>query len=722
MSESASNYFDDLFLRLSNKDLNDCPYQLVIEAYTHKQITNKHDLFWNSHVISEVPNSLYKTEEFILALTTYFSQEAATNFQIIANVLVEAPETIVIAIRRSELVLNENHTKWDEIHKLAVQCPDILDDLIATSKVFQAAYRERLDSVRKNSEPFKLLSLFEFLSFSAAYSFSHLVEPAIDYDGGAISTSSQVRALTNLVQWKLVHATARDFILNESVIIQSLTKYHIPLILPSDQNRVTANTLLMQFEELMRAQVELDEFISRSVHPFCFDDSLYFSIKNEKLQMEHVNGSSADNWVRNGNRKIMLRGYWFNMALDTFILSGLGDKQIGSLENHERNQIAYVKALACELELVSVYGLSEFVTLDNGFKVDLFQALLSQELMVAFYIKDYVEAFYEEYTEVQNWEQAAGLVAMKGAAKGQNRFPITWSLWNEKVRSILGWTVSNDFPRGNINAAEAILAFWQLDMKKFSKQLIDGLPIYHQQISEHPIIKIGNHCILLPWLMSTQITSLSSVNNLRRFGNQRKSLKDETTRIENQLGDAFEKKGFTVVRNFTAGNPLGSGAGEIDLICVLDNIVIVIEVKSTFYRTTKKEVFYHRDKTLRKAGIQVRKKVDAVKNELKINTTFKHKLQVTTDSPQIVGWIADTSTEFDHELFSGFTKVSIEELLIALADNAHYLCNQEQTLSSSFESGEQGGFHSVESSLYDNGFSGDEFLRVIEQSLVWRNE
>ena len=201
MSESASNYFDDLFLRLSNKDLNDCPYQLVIEAYTHKQITNKHDLFWNSHVISEVPNSLYKTEEFILALTTYFSQEAATNFQIIANVLVEAPETIVIAIRRSELVLNENHTKWDEIHKLAVQCPDILDDLIATSKVFQAAYRERLDSVRKNSEPFKLLSLFEFLSFSAAYSFSHLVEPAIDYDGGAISTSSQVRALTNLVQW-----------------------------------------------------------------------------------------------------------------------------------------------------------------------------------------------------------------------------------------------------------------------------------------------------------------------------------------------------------------------------------------------------------------------------------------------------------------------------------------------------------------------------------------
>ena len=41
------------------------------------------------------------------------------------------------------------------------------------------------------------------------------------------------------------------------------------------------------------------------------------------------------------------------------------------------------------------------------------------------------------------------------------------------------------------------------------------------------------------------------------------------------------------------------------------------------------------------------------------------------------GWIVDTSLEHDHELFSGFLKVSIEEILIALHDDSHFLNNSE---------------------------------------------
>lgn len=83
--------------------------------------------------------------------------------------------------------------------------------------------------------------------------------------------------------------------------------------------------------------------------------------------------------------------------------------------------------------------------------------------------------------------------------------------------------------------------------------------------------------------------------------------------------------------------------------------------------------------------------------------------------------IADTSIEFDHEYFSGFMKVTIEELLIALADNAHFLCNQEQKFSSSLASGEQVNLVSEAHSLYENGFSGKEFLEVIEHSRVWES-
>ncbi|MGI2179923.1 NERD domain-containing protein [Shewanella frigidimarina] len=379
----------------------------------------------------------------------------------------------------------------------------------------------------------------------------------------------------------------------------------------------------------------------------------------------------------------------------------------------------YVKAIATKLELKKIYGFEEFVKLDNGFNVNLFQALLSLELMIAFYLKENIEAFYYEYAQVGDWQKAIGMVAIKGLSTGQNRFPITWSLWKEKVNNIIGWTVSRDFPKGSIKAAEAILEFWCLDMKKLSNELHQSQFEKIQPLYEKPVFKIGSHCVQLPWLMSTQYSSVSAVNNLRRFANLRSSLKDETTRIENQLGDAFEGRGFNVIRNYTANTPNGIEAGEIDLICVIDNIVFIIEVKSTYYRTTQSEIFHHRDRTLRKAGIQVRKKVEAVKGDLVLSERLKQTLGLTVEIPKIVGWIADTSLEFDHEYFAGFMKISIEELLIALVDNAHFLCNQEKDITSLMASGKQVYFSSEHFSLYPSGFNGKEFLRVIEDSLVW---
>lgn len=78
-----------------------------------------------------------------------------------------------------------------------------------------------------------------------------------------------------------------------------------------------------------------------------------------------------------------------------------------------------------------------------------------------------------------------------------------------------------------------------------------------------------------------------------------------------------------MLKNFTVKSCGGSDVGEIDLICVIDNIVIVIEVKSTYCRTTKSEIIYHRDKTLRKAGMQVRKKVDAIIREIQVDDQLR---------------------------------------------------------------------------------------------------
>jgi hypothetical protein len=730
MLDCELNYFDKLFLDLKERELSYCPYKLVIEAYLYrtpskkrktKPQLNRDESFWNSKFVFEIPLATYKTDIFILVLARYFAQDIAKNFNLMTKIFAESPETIRTAIRRSQLVLKKEHAKWKEIKTLANQNPHELVELIATCEVFQSAHKDRLNLVKKYSEPLKPLTLFEFMSFSAAYSFKHLKEQAISFDGGVINADSQLRALTELVQWKLRHVSNESFALNDIKISQSLKKYHTPLIFPYDEDSSRAEAFLQIFSQLVQAQVELDEFISQSVHPFCFDDSLLFSVNNGCLILKYLNSGLDDTWERNGNRQKMLKGYWFNLAIDEFISSGMAFKQIGTSENHESNQFAYIKAIASRLELQKVYGFTSSVTISSGFNVNLFQALLSQELMIAFYLKEYIQAFDREYTEVGDWQKAIGLVTIKGLAIGQNRFPITWSLWKDKIKNIVAWTVSDDFPDGNINTAKAILNFWCLDLEKRSALLKASPTCKLQQLTEKPIFKIGSHCIQLPWLMSTQVSSVNAVNNLRRFANERSSLQGETTRIENQLGDEFKLRGFSVLKNFTAKSNEGAEAGEIDLVCAIDNIVIVIEVKSTYCRTTKSEIYYHRDRTLFKAGIQVRKKVDAIIMDLQVDEQLRKTLKLTTDTPHIVGLIADTSIEFDHEYFGGFMKVTIEELLIALADNAHFLCNQEQKVSSSQVSGEQVNLVSEPYSLYKNGFSGKEFLEVIEHSRVWES-
>jgi hypothetical protein len=726
MLDRKQNYFEKLFLQFKAFQNEEFAYQQVLEVYLYRKpakkslsIVNREDCFWHSTFIYDFPPHLFGSDDFILALARYFAQDIAANPKFISMVLAKSPKTIITAIRRSEIVLKKEHTKWHEINQLSSQYPNILEGLIETCHQFQQAHEDRIGLIAKYSKPFKGISLFEFLSFSSVYFFKYQIEQTISFDGGVISVNSKLRALTELIHWKLRHSPDTDFHLNDNKIGKSLKAYHAPLVFPSNEDSTAADSLLNTFSQLMQVQVELDEFLSQSVYPFCFDDSLHFSVTNGRLIFERFGEGIINNWDRNGNRQQLLKGYWFNIAMEEFITAGMASVQIGSVEHHDNNQIAYLKALASKLELQKLYGFQEFVKLDNGFNVNLFQALLSLELMVVFYFKENIESFYHEHAQLGDWQKAIGMVAIKGIAIGQNRFPITWSLWKEKVNNIVGWTVSKDLPKGSIKAAEAILEFWCLDMKKLSIELRQSKFEKIQPLYEKPVFKIGSHCVQLPWLMSTQYGSLSAVNNLRRFANLRSSLKDETTRIENQLGDAFEGRGFNVIRNYTASTPSGIEAGEIDLICVIDNIVFIIEVKSTYYRTTHSEIFHYRDRTLRKAGIQVRKKVEAFKDNLGINKELRQILGLTVETPKVKGLIADTSLEFDHDYFAGFMKVSVEELLIALADNAHYLCNQEKEITLSMASVKPVHLSSEPYSLYPLGFNGKEFLRIIEESLVW---
>ena len=726
MIDKSQTYFEQKYSTLiENGHSCDDASLAVIDAYLagkpirskQQKKVNKSNLFWSSQFIWDFSFEVLNSDSFVLALSRYFTQSFTSNFNLIAHITKKSSSSVNKSICRSEIVLRPQSDKWLEVKKLGEHFPNELTELIQVCEQFQIAHKQRLGLLVKHQEPFKNLSVFELLSYSSLYAFKGFVEPSYSFDGELLSTSVKFNAMTKILEWKLSISEPSSFKITDITIAKSLKVHLSPIIFPSNDDSTIADALLHQFSALVQAQIELNEFLSRSVVPFCFDDEKHYFLNGSQLNCKTLDDTGDKAWQRNGRKLMLLDGYWFNRGIAEFANLGLAEKQIGSEDNHHMNQIAYVKALGSTMQLNDIYGIDESISTDSGTDVNIFQALLSLELMIAFYSKDYVEVFYHEYQNTGHWQSALSMLAMSGLLDKtgnnfHNRFPLTWLSWKQKAKNIVGWTVSDVFPNGNLKAAEAILDFWSLDFKKWSMALKSNNTQNLPELTERPIFKVGNYSVQLPWMMANQLTGVNVINNLRRFANTRSELKSETARIEERLGESFKKRGFKVLASYT---PLNSdSAGEIDLICKLNDIVLVIEVKSTYRRNSLKEALQYKNNALRKAGLQIKRKTEAIAQLVSTDEKFASLLGIkSVPHCKVIGWIADTSLEFDHEYFSGYLKLSIEELHIALNDDAALLMDIKN-IASSNEGNER------VTSLYQEGFSAESFVNVIEQSKIWK--
>lgn len=134
-------------------------------------------------------------------------------------------------------------------------------------------------------------------------------------------------------------------------------------------------------------------------------------------------------WELNGKKQNLIDGYWVMRGGLEFKDRGVDKQLIGSVENHDDNQIAYIKSLGAYLQLSDVYGIEHVIQTDNGLKVDVHQALLSLELMIVFYNNDYIKVFAQNLNETGNWKASLVFLALSGLidpANMQNRLPITF--------------------------------------------------------------------------------------------------------------------------------------------------------------------------------------------------------------------------------------------------------------------------------------------------------
>lgn len=673
--------------------------------------------FFSSPFLRELPAHAWAHGSLRLVLARYLGQDAVACPGVVSQLATHAPDALRWAARHSGLVSRQASPRFREIEALADSQPHEFAEFVQVLHVFRQAREERVAEVARFRAPLDALTPLELLAYASLYAFEHIVpaqleEPALDADRDA---SLQLRwdAIDALLAWKLASCDPRDFALDDAVIGRALRAHLMPFLLPSSQEPPRLD-LYTAFSALVDAQVELDEFEARSADAFSFDDSIRFVLRGSVLEIEVVDPDEKCRWLREEQKRLRLHGYWLYRGMQALVESPELLARIDSA-NFDANALAMAKAKAAWLCLQEVYGIEARLDAGGTMQVDVFNALLSIELMTAFYSNDFMLPFRDALKQCGHPWRALGMLAMSGFAQGENRLPLTWSDMATKAARIAPWTATRERPQGNPRAAQAILEFWSSDWQALSVGLRAGEAGLRPRLQERPILKLGRHLVQLPWMQALQDNRVAGINNLRRLGARRVDAREETRRIEQRLGAEFERRGFLVLvaHELEVASEGGStSAEEIDLLCARDGCLLVLEVKSTYMRRSTREAWLYRSNTLRKAGLQLHRKIAAVRQQLVSDPAFAGKLGLDAGvTPSLTAWIVDTSIECDHQRFDGFLKVPLEEVLVALRDDRHLLCGLSGML--------RGEEPPLLESLYPSGFSAARFVEVIESEAVW---
>lgn len=682
--------------------------------------------FWSSPFLEKIPSGVWRSDLMVLALARYFAQEHIANAALLTRIATDSPCALCNAVRYSGLVLCQHSPRRTDLDQIAGAHPEVAE-LCKVLDVFELAHLERLAALEHARSALRALTPFDLLIHASLYAFEHILPHNLASsprsDGAASAEEVTWHAINDILLWKLATAPESTLKLHEAAIGRSLAEHLAPLLSPSSAAQsVVAHEMRTAFGALLEAQIELNEFVSRSADAFSYDDGIRFVRNGAVLEIEETDPVARAAWSRGSRKLARLHEYWFYRALDEFAGSEIATRTIGRPENHEANRLAYIRAMRTRLRLKEVYGVADTVTTDAGASVDLFQTLLSLELMSAFFLRDFIGEYIKHLQGSTDWVTALEKLIVGGLGETlENRLPLMWSDREAKISRITGWTVSPTTPQGSPRMAARILDFWTSDWALLAAQMRNSQTGLRPELLERPILKLGQCLVQLPWLVGLQNNSTAAINNLRRLGARRGEAREETQRIEAHLGKVLEARGFKVVLNWHPRMEANGSAGEVDLVCARDGIVLVIEVKSTFLRKSQRDAWLHATTTLRRAGQQLQRKVAAVSEMLEQDSELGQGLGIESSrvGAPIHGWIVDTSIERDHERFSGFLKLSLEELLIALRDERRLLADPEGLVRGGDTSTGRATAEFHSSSLYPSGFNAKRFIEVIEAEAVW---
>lgn len=635
--------FDSLFTEFDpKKALEKIVEDLLYKSSQPKYFDykNKFDMFWQSNFIKLLTVDEVRSENYILALSQYI-RYTITDKNICINYLKLDIQSFILAVRYSGIILNSEHDSWGILKEISQEFDsEKLCGFIQTVTHLQLQYKHRL-AVYEDIQNKLNIGQITAMSFSSLYAYEYLVpnkdffQLPYQFDPEEKNSAEVVwRAFDEIIKTSRKNTKK----LTEKSLALALKFKMIPFLLGEG---MTSELQLQYdlFKKLVAIKVELINYKRNVLESFSFDSTVKYILKNESLS--YLNQRNVkDNWLE---KHSLLLNYWLIVGSQRLFDSDYIYRILPTGDNLEANAIALSKAFGVKEQLKQIYGI-EYLKVDNV-HLDLFDVMMTLSLSQAHYLKDHIHKF-EQFLSDSNFNlEALSKLMMHGFIIGENRMPMTFALENDKSKKMSSW-ITEGSNNQKLKQMKKILKFWSFDLYDENDQ-----STYMQK----PFYRIDDFIFQFPWLTAFQNLNTAMINYVRKLHKNRLELKSETDQIELNLAEKLDRIGFQVFCQYV---PSEGNAGEIDLIAMYDNHVIVAEVKSTYIRSSIQEIYEYKKFVLNKASYQLDNKVEYIKRHF-LSRHFEDINDVIIHS-----WIIDTTLEFDHEYFGNHLKVSLDEVII----------------------------------------------------------
>jgi len=667
------------------------------------------EALWTSRFWQTCSDEIFHTEAFALAFAKCLGRDGESGFTEQRRALFVAPATCKRAIRYSKVFLSPDSVRWRELYRLLEHevkgYRGFVRECLGMSRRYIGLRRDADAAYRKLSR----LPLMDLIVLASMSAFKTELPPFLGVaPPNRLIPSPEFRyplfteAVARLLARRLADCAEEELSITEEHIRRAFQRQMYPLLRANHFDGGLCSRNLHTFECYVDAQLRLDAFRQNEISNFCFDG---FSAADQGRISEELDSAIRplacfEPWVRSNLRGMVLREHWNNVG---YLRWEQGAHATGAKAPADGSLPPLAKVFADLAILYDLYGLDDKIDLGSGDSVHLDQACLFLELARENYRNTLLIPFAQAMYQHGNWAAALAEVVESGMFDGlQQRYPILFATCDEKLKMLRQFTVTDERPTGSDAAAAALMKFWGNDLERTADHIHREAEFLNGNFAEQPLLKLGDYVFTLPWVLTTQDIPTALINNLRRVRQRRSETKSETHRIELRLAEQMQQRGFRTVVGFEPDDGDGEPPGEIDLIAALDGHLFVFEIKSGYVRQTFETAWIHRTTTLRKAGRQLQRKIESLRMAFPDELKAPLGLTGLPGEGRVHGWIVDTSVDFDRERFSGYIKVSMTEVIVALHDSVGILI-QDKSLDT----------------CYPVGFTAGRFAEVIEEALIW---